>query len=388
MDIAPIHQLARGILKTMLPIYETFYFSSTLDIAKGGLKGLLFILLIGLLPTPASAILSDKTGQIQGQVPTVTGIPQVLLPDGVTVLADNAILEGNQSPDQFKISTSIADLILHDADGDAELSALVDTAHATLTWMHNGTELSPAQLATPFGENFAAQTLTLEVSVPVTASSSTGLPTTAEPKILFYRYIVYIPSKFTGVTVNGHTFEIDAGFPSVGFSKATFTLDMTGNPDDYIWNSNQASNVVTINNSGQVTLESQPTSAAITIMATPKNGSRPLAYSFNIKSWFSPPGINIRNDSVVQYCNSRKLVLPTRAQLTSGENIRQVGTLFGEWGNMLNYSGGFTNVTYWTADIGPSASRYFGSLVTGNFSASARTSELAIVMNVTCMNSI
>lgn len=55
---------------------------------------------------------------------------------------------------------------------------------------------------------------------------------------------------------------------------------------------------------------------------------------------------------------------------------------------MVNYRGGFTDVQYWTADIGANESRYFGSLVTGSFSANARVSDLSVVMNVTCMNSI
>lgn len=341
------------------------------------LNAILLALLIGGIATPAVAVLSGKTGRIQGQAPTVTGVLQV---------ADTEAMS-KMSPNQFKVSSSTDRLELQDADSDSGLSALIDTDHATINWYHDGIALTPEQLATPIGDNFSGQTLTLEVSAPVTASSVTGLPTTAEPKILTHSLVLLVPGRFIGLTANGQTFDMDAGFPSTGFSQATFTVDMKGNPDDYIWSSNQPSNVVTVNNSGQVMFDAPPSSGAVTITATPKSGGDPLTYSFNIKSWFSAPGINVRNDSVVLYCQSRGLVLPTRAQFSSGTDTRQVGSLFGEWGNMLNYSAGFTDVYYWSSDIGPNESRYFGSLVNGGFST-ARTSELAAQLNASCVKDL
>ncbi|MFQ6293131.1 hypothetical protein ACLMO3_22640, partial [Yersinia enterocolitica] len=157
------------------------------------LNGIFLALFMGVLATPAVAILSDKTGQIQGQAPTVTGRLQVLSPDGESVVADNAILGGDQIPNQFVVSSSTADLVLQDTDDDSGLSAWVDTDHATLSWKHDGTELTSAQLAAPLGNNFAGQTLTLVVSAAVTVSSVTGLPTTAAPQTLTSRYTLSVP---------------------------------------------------------------------------------------------------------------------------------------------------------------------------------------------------
>ncbi|EMV5752667.1 Ig-like domain-containing protein [Yersinia enterocolitica] len=157
------------------------------------LNGIFLALFVGLVTTPAVAILSEKTGQIQGQAPTVTGRLQVLYPDGETVVADNAILGGDQIPNQFVVSSSTTYLVLQDTDDDSGLSAWVDTDHATLSWKHDGTELTPDQLAASFGSNFAGQALTLVVSAPVTVSSVTGLPTTAVPQILTSSYTLSVP---------------------------------------------------------------------------------------------------------------------------------------------------------------------------------------------------
>lgn len=347
-------------------------------------------MIIAIFSVPTIAVLREPTGIIQGRPPSVSGHLQVLLPDGqVAKTPGTNILEPKNMLGQLTISSSTKDLVVRDVDGDSNLTASVDTSSAVLAWLDGDKELTPEQLTAPVGDSLAGQILTLNVSAPVIASSSSGKPNIAEPLTLTSSYTFKVPdAEFTGVSVNGHIFSVEAGFPSVGFSKATFTLDMTGKPDNYIWSSNQPDSVVTINSNGLVTLESQPSSGEVTILATPKNGSGPLAYSFNIKSWFSPPGINVRNDSVVNYCESKKLVLPKGAQLSSGKEIRQVGTLFGEWGNMVNYNGGFTSNYYWTADIGASESRLFGDLTTGLFNKNSRTSELAVTHNATCMYSL
>ena len=43
--------------------------------------------------------------------------------------------------------------------------------------------------------------------------------------------------------------------------------------------------------------------------------------------------------------------LPTREELTKGEGIRAVGSLWSEWGDMGNYPGsGFVSHYYWTSE--------------------------------------
>ncbi|MEX2954835.1 hypothetical protein AB4K01_26960, partial [Serratia fonticola] len=260
----------------------------TRNITKSGFKGLLFILLIELLATPAMAILSDKAGQIQGQAPSVMGNLQVLFPDGETVLSDNTMLELNQIPNQFRVSSSTAGLVLQDADGDTGLAALVDIEHAILSWKHDGTALKSAQLAAPFRDNFAGQTLTLDVSAPVTASSKTGLPTTAEPRLLTSNYTLTVASEFTGISVNGHTFGMAEGFPSTGFTGARFTLNVSGQASNYTWDNwdNSGGSWVTVDDSGNVSFTAKGNSTPVTITATPKGGGVPLIYTFSVNTWF------------------------------------------------------------------------------------------------------
>ncbi|WP_447870673.1 hypothetical protein [Serratia fonticola] len=326
----------------------------TLNITKSGFKGLLFILLIGLLATPAMAILSDKAGQIQGQAPSVTGNVQVVFPDGETILSDNTMLALNQIPNQFRVSSSTADLVLQDADGDAGLAALVNIEHATLSWKYNGAALTSAQLAAPFRDNFAGQTLTLDVSAPVTASSTTGLPTTAEPRLLTSRYTLTVASEFTGISVNGHTFGMTEGFPSTGFTGAKFGLNVPGQASNYTWD-NGGSSWVTVDDSGNVAFTAKGNSTPVTITATPKAGGASLTYTytFTVGSWFINNGYNGFGSwsDTVAWCTKQGLNLPTINDMTMGTGVRGMGSLFSEWGSMDKYREAWFGLnSYWTSD--------------------------------------
>ncbi|WP_431225942.1 invasin domain 3-containing protein (plasmid) [Serratia sp. L9] len=78
---------------------------------------------------------------------------------------------------------------------------------------------------------------------------------------------VEIPA-IIGVSANGYNFAVGAGFPSTGFTGATFTLKMSGIASDYTWTSS-APSWVTVNNSGQVSFTSQGDSSPVTVTATP-----------------------------------------------------------------------------------------------------------------------
>ncbi|AHM74682.1 hypothetical protein [Yersinia hibernica] len=330
------------------------------------LNRLLLVLFLGFLAAPAVGILSDNTGQIEGQAPTVTGNLQVLLPDGKTELVDNAMLGVNQIPGQFRVSSSTEGLELQDADGDAGLSAVIDTQSATLTWKLDGTELTSAQLSAPFGDDFLGQTLTLDVSAPVTASSESGKPTMAEPQIFTRSYTLLVPV-FTGVYVNAklthlsHTFAIDAGFPSTGFTGASFTLNISGLASDYIWSSSNTS-WVTVDNLGNVTFTGQGDSSPVTITATPKVGGRPQSYTFTLSDWFT------LNEDVMQdwsnaanWCTDQGMSQPTVLQFTLGINIRGMGSLWSEWGGQVERGEGSR---FWSSEVSGTNAHY--AVVKGN----------------------
>lgn len=175
------------------------------------LRWMLLALSVGLMMGSALAVLSDNTGRIQGRAPTVSGNVQVLYPDGATVVQNGDVLGLTQIPNQFQFPSDQPGLILQDADGDAELSVWVDTASATLTWTHNGTPLTSAQLAAPLGNNFAGQTLALAVSVPVTVGTWTGMPNVGGSYITSaYTLAVDMPTSLD-ISLDSNTAYVEGG---------------------------------------------------------------------------------------------------------------------------------------------------------------------------------
>ncbi|MEX2954810.1 hypothetical protein AB4K01_26800 [Serratia fonticola] len=355
-------------------------FIATLALIQRWPNGVLLMLTIGMVTTPAIAILSDKAGQIQGQVPSVTGNLQVLFPDGETLLPDNTMLVLNQIPNQFRVSSSTAGLVLQDADGDTGLAALVDIEHATLSWKYLGTALNSAQLAAPFSDNFEGRTLTLDVSAPVTASSTTGLPTTAEPRILTSRYTLIVASKFQGISVNGHTFSMTEGFPSTGFTGAKFGLNVPGQASNYTWD-NGGSSWVTVDDSGNVAFTAKGNSTPVTITATPKGEGVPLTYTFSVNTWFINNGSTAMPWSdASNWCTAQELAQPTRDDMTMGVDVRGMGSLFAEWGSLGKYSGsGFINLNYWTSEQSSSGLHYEVNLYDGDVGSANNTYDYYVV---------
>ncbi len=197
-----------------------------------GLKETLLLLVIwvGLAVTPGWAVLSDNTGQIQGRAPTGTVTLQALLPDGATLVTDNATLGQALIPNQFSVSPAITNPVLQDADGDSGLSEQLDFPGATLTWTHNGTALTAAQLAAPLGNNFSGETLALTVSAPLTISSVTGLPTTAGAQIYTTEYALVVdtvpPTNPLEITLDKNTAYVEGGV----INMTVTARDSGGNP--------------------------------------------------------------------------------------------------------------------------------------------------------------
>lgn len=343
-------------------------------------NGLILALFMGGGITPAKAVLSDRAGQIQGLAPTATGSLLVLSPDGVTIVADNAVLDLQQRPNQFTLSSSTTGLVLQDADGDTGLSAQIDTHSATLTWKENGTALTSSQLAAPFGDNFVGKILTLEVRAPVTASSVTGVPTSSEAQLQSTTYTFTIPTKLTaftgGLLVNGYTFAASEGFPKTGFIGATFTLAMDGSSTSsnalYNYSSDQA--WVNVDNNGTVTFTGKPSSETKTvtiITARKDNSAVKTAYSFSISDWFSNNGSNLMDLSTASsWCSAQGQVLPKILELTNAKEPMEsgvrgtLGSLYPEWGAISAYTtSGFSDDVHWTSEQFPTDLGHFGVML-------------------------
>jgi adhesin/invasin len=145
------------------------------------------------------------------------------------------------------------------------------------------------------------------------------------------------------VTVNNYTFAKDAGFPTTGFTGATFTLNVTdGSASYFTWTSDASWVTVT---DGVVKFTGPGTGDKVTITGTPSNGyGKIIKYSFTLEGWF------IKNDSVSMdwldagnYCASQGYRLPTVAQMSLHRNYnatqrRGTGALWNEWGSLFHGS--------------------------------------------------
>jgi adhesin/invasin len=145
------------------------------------------------------------------------------------------------------------------------------------------------------------------------------------------------------VTVNNYTFAKDAGFPTTGFTGATFTLNVTdGSASYFTWTSDASWVTVT---DGVVKFTGPGTGDKVTITGTPSNGyGKIIKYSFTLEGWF------IKNDSVSMdwldagnYCASQGYRLPTVVQMSLHRNYnatqrRGTGALWNEWGSLFHGS--------------------------------------------------
>ncbi|EIP0297679.1 hypothetical protein LRN22_004168 [Salmonella enterica] len=142
------------------------------------------------------------------------------------------------------------------------------------------------------------------------------------------------------------TFDKSDGFPTIGFEGATFKIlidDGTGKSinDQYVWSSSRK-NEVSVNNIGEVTLDTKP-SGDVTIEALPVNGRGAITYNIKLKYWFDiytgPAGSSggKQFDMWKNMCSSAGRNVIDRGLYTTaiigGSPTRGIGTLWGEWGS-------------------------------------------------------
>ncbi|WP_186003830.1 beta strand repeat-containing protein, partial [Yersinia pseudotuberculosis] len=154
----------------------------------------------------------------------------------------------------------------------------------------------------------------------------------------------FIVMKNLDVTVNGTTFNGDAGFPTTGFVGATFKVNSGGDNSLYDWSSS-APALVSVSGDGVVTFNAVfPTGTpAITISATPKGGGSPLSYSFRVNQWFiNNSGATLDRVSAIAHCENVGYVMPISTQVTNAatwmSGRRAVGNLWSEWGDFSAYT--------------------------------------------------
>ncbi|KEY56440.1 invasin [Serratia sp. DD3] len=145
-------------------------------------------------------------------------------------------------------------------------------------------------------------------------------------------------------------FGIASGFPTTGFTNATFQLAPHGNTaqnSNYTWTSSQSS-AVSVSNTGVVTMASQP-SGEVTITAKWKSDTSVVfTYKFTVKTWIAYVYNGISSGSAAiattNCINSGYARIPTMDEMllttpASGNGQRGLGAVWAEWGNLANYPG-------------------------------------------------
>ncbi|MFC0226937.1 hypothetical protein [Serratia aquatilis] len=357
------------------------------------------LLVTGLMVTlPAQAILTNRSGQIQGRAPVASGNVFILYPDGTTKVKEGDMVGLSQKPNEFKASADTSAIVATDADGDTGLQLVPRIPGATLSWTYNNVALTAAQLNARFDAQFAGKTLSVAANVPVTASSTTGNPKTSGEKVLASRYTIKVPvlaaQIVTHLSANGENrgvFTTTSGFPTHGFVGATFQIyaeSNQANNANYNWVSSHPT-YAQVDAAGTVTFKQDFPSPAPTmvITATPKTGggASAISYSFKVSKWWKNlgttlvtweaagkactdnfgAGYRIPNDVYNPSSRANNNVIKNGTLVTgeftglhagtndtTGGNRRTVGMLVTEWGFLNKYSNGWVEMPYYYGTYG------------------------------------
>ncbi|MCW3404871.1 inverse autotransporter IatD [Escherichia coli] len=183
------------------------------------------------------------------------------------------------------------------------------------------------------------------------------------------------------VTANNHTFST-AKFPSEGFAGAYYTLDNDNfeagkTVDDYMFSSSQG--WVSVDASGKVSFANIGDQTSVTISAVPRQGGTTYQTVIKLKGWW----VNNGNHTNIwlaanALCHAKNdgYNLPGITHLTSGENKRTQGSLYGEWGNVGAFSSNsqFTPGAYWTSESDDYSRHYYVQMLTGMTGSDADSS--------------
>ncbi|WP_125317733.1 inverse autotransporter beta domain-containing protein [Escherichia albertii] len=170
----------------------------------------------------------------------------------------------------------------------------------------------------------------------------------------YYDVLPYV--RVEALRVNGKTFSSLTGFPKTGFDGAKFTLILDNNASntDYNWKADV--NWITVSSGGEVLFKSAGIPGwKATITGTPKNGrGNNVTFSVTLEKWFQSGGSALQRSwsDIKSQCSSGGHNLPDAvadlASYPSGGVVpREVGKLWGEYGDLTSYNSIFTSPDYW-----------------------------------------
>ncbi len=304
--------------------------------------------------------------------------------------ASQSVLKNNRSSlkGEFTESAELY-LVLHDLSGHP-----INVSEG-LEFVQSGTNVPYVQISTiDYTQNLYGEykaTVTgggegIATLIPVlNGVHQAGLSTTIE-------FISAGTRPMTGtVSVNGANLPA-ASFPSQGFTGAYYQLNNDNfapgkTAADYAFSS--SASWVDVDASGKVTFKNDGDSNTVEITATPRSGGAIYQTQVRVKGWWKDNNnIILPLSRAENYCNNEignGYAIPGVNLLSSGENRREIGSLFGEWGDMGHYmDADFYSEIYWSSNTAGGGRQYIVSLENGAH-GSVQTSEY---FHVACYKNI
>ncbi|HAX9727215.1 TPA: inverse autotransporter adhesin-like protein YeeJ [Escherichia coli] len=294
--------------------------------------------------------------------------------------ASQSVLKNNRSSlkGDFTESAELY-LVLHDLSGHP-----INVSEG-LEFVQSGTNVPYVQISTiDYTQNLYGEykaTVTgggegIATLIPVlNGVHQAGLSTTIE-------FISAGTRPMTGtVSVNGANLPA-ASFPSQGFTGAYYQLNNDNfapgkTAADYAFSS--TASWVGVDATGKVTFKNDGDSNTVEITATPRSGGAIYQTQVRVKGWWKDNNnIILPLSRAENYCNNEignGYAIPGVNRLSSGENRREIGSLFGEWGDMGHYmDADFYSEIYWSSNTAGGGRQYIVSLENGAH-GSVQTSE-------------
>ncbi|EGD9458087.1 inverse autotransporter adhesin-like protein YeeJ [Escherichia coli] len=294
--------------------------------------------------------------------------------------ASQSVLKNNRSSlkGDFTESAELY-LVLHDLSGHP-----INVSEG-LEFVQSGTNVPYVQISTiDYTQNLYGEykaTVTgggegIATLIPVlNGVHQAGLSTTIE-------FISAGTRPMTGtVSVNGANLPA-ASFPSQGFTGAYYQLNNDNfapgkTAADYAFSS--TASWVGVDATGKVTFKNDGDSNTVEITATPRSGGAIYQTQVRVKGWWKDNNnIILPLSRAENYCNNEignGYAIPGVNLLSSGENRREIGSLFGEWGDMGHYmDADFYPEIYWSSNTAGGGRQYIVSLENGAH-GSVQTSE-------------
>ncbi|RAX35085.1 UNVERIFIED_CONTAM: inverse autotransporter adhesin-like protein YeeJ [Escherichia coli] len=286
--------------------------------------------------------------------------------------ASQSVLKNNRSSLKGDFTESAElHLVLHDKSGNP-----INVSEG-MEFVQSGTNVPYVQVsAIDYSKNFSGEykaTVTgggegIATLIPVlNGVHQADLSTTIE-------FISAGARPMTGtVSVNGATLPV-ASFPSQGFTGAYYQLNNDNfapgkTAADYAFSS--SASWVDVDASGKVTFKNDGDSNTVMITATPRSGGAIYQTQVRVKGWWVNHGNNLMQLSQAEnYCSNQVgngYTLPRAALLSNGHMRREIGSLYGEWGDMGNYmkEADFYSMVYWSSNSAGAGQQYIVSLETG-----------------------